>query len=215
MVYRPQYTIEINPNYQRRSGISRQEATHLLVALLVLSVAFTILYAVNRGYFSTNVMLNTLCWFAFSVLAVSCSFLVHELAHKVVAQRFGSWAEFRMFMPGLMLGLLMSLLGFLIAAPGAVMISGRVNEKENGLISLAGPASNAVMCLVFLALFMVTPSYIGVLFYLIANLNIILGIFNMIPFPPFDGSKIMRWSMPVYIVTVAVFATLFVLMKFI
>ena len=213
MPYRPEYTIEINPNFGRKMGIGKEELKHIAIAVLVLSVSFTILYRNVTGFFSTNWMLNLLGWFAFSLVAVTCSFLLHELGHKFVAQRMGAWAEFRMYPAGLVMGLIMSVLGFLIAAPGAVMISGRINDKDNGLISIAGPAVNGALAAIFLALALKTTGELMVLFYLIANLNVILAIFNMLPIMPFDGSKIYKWSRPVYFVTAGLLVALYFLIR--
>ena len=209
MPYRPEYTIEINPNFGRRMGVGRTELKHIAVAVLVLSLSFTILYRGAGNFFSSNLLINTLGWFAFSLVAVTCSFLLHELGHKFVAQRMGAWAEFRMYPAGLIMGLILSILGFLIAAPGAVMISGRITDKENGLISIAGPAVNGVLAVIFVILTMVTTGHLAVMFYLIANLNVVLAIFNMLPILPFDGSKIYKWNKPVYFTTVVVLIAMF------
>ncbi|MGN1044420.1 MAG: site-2 protease family protein [Candidatus Methanomethylophilaceae archaeon] len=209
----PEYTIEINPNFGRRMGFGRTETKHILIAVVALSVSFAILYAKVGGFFSQDPVINTLGWLLFSLVAVTTSFLFHELGHKLTAQRMGAWAEFRMFPAGLVAGLVMSLFGFLIAAPGAVMISGRINDRENGIISIAGPAVNAVLGAVFLALAMLTTGKLMLLFYLIARLNIILGIFNMIPLPPLDGSKVIKWNVPAYVAMAGVLIALYVLTR--
>ena len=213
MPYRPEYTIEINPNFGRKMGVGRLEMKHIAIAVLALSASFTILYMGVKNFFSTNWIINTLCWFGFSLVAVTFSFLLHELAHKFVAQRMGAWAEFRMYPAGLVLGLIMSAMGFLIAAPGAVMISGRINDRDNGIISLAGPAINGVLGIMFLALAMVTSGHIMIACYLIARLNVILAIFNMIPIMPFDGSKIYKWNRPVYFTTAVVLIALYMVIR--
>ena len=46
-----------------------------------------------------------------SLVAVSTGFLMHELMHKFVAQRYGAWAEFRVFPLGLMMAILFSFFG--------------------------------------------------------------------------------------------------------
>ena len=209
----PEYTIEINPNFGRKMGFGRTETVHILIALAALSVSFAILYARVGGFFSKDPVVNIIGWLLFSVVAVTTSFLFHELGHKLVAQRMGAWAEFRMFPAGLFAGVIMSLFGFLIAAPGAVMISGRINDRENGIISIAGPAVNAVLGAIFLALAMLTTGKLMILLFLIARLNIILGIFNMIPFPPLDGSKIVKWNAPAYVAMAGVLVALYVLTR--
>ncbi|MDI6855821.1 MAG: site-2 protease family protein, partial [Candidatus Thermoplasmatota archaeon] len=83
--------------------------------------------------------------FPIALLAVATGFLLHELMHKLVAQKYGCWAEYRAFPFGLVLALLMSAAGFVFAAPGAVYIMGSITKKENGKISLAGPLINIVI----------------------------------------------------------------------
>ena len=215
MPYRPEYTIEINPNFGKKASTSKTELKHIGIAVLALSVSFTILYMGVKNFFSTNWAINTLCWFGFSIVAVTFSFLLHELGHKFVSQKMGAWAEFRMYPAGLIMGLIVSILGILIAAPGAVMIYGRINDKDNALISIAGPAVNGVLAVAFLILSIVTTGGVSALLYLISHLNVVLAIFNMLPIMPFDGSKIYKWSKPVYFAMVAILIALYIAIRFI
>jgi Zn-dependent protease len=52
-----------------------------------------------------------------SAFGVGTGFLLHELAHKFIAQRYGYWAEYRANRNGLILIIVMSLMGFILAAP--------------------------------------------------------------------------------------------------
>jgi Zn-dependent protease len=64
-------------------------------------------------------------------------------------------------------------------------------RRDTALIALAGPASNIVMAIGLSLVFHLLSnlSILGVLRYLI-SLNINLALFNLIPVPPLDGSKI-------------------------
>jgi Zn-dependent protease len=140
---------------------------------------------------------------------------LHEMSHKVVARRYGCWAEFRADYRMLGLALVMSFFGFLFAAPGAVMIAGNVNREQNGKISLAGPGSNFLIAIILMPFALFTISGIPELAHDIAFslyfFSVFLGAFNMIPFMPLDGAKIWFWSKPVYIVTLLVAGLLFYL----
>ena len=108
-----------------------------------------------------------------------------------------------------MLGLavLFSFFGFIIAAPGAVFIYGMINKERNGKISVAGPWTNIVLALIFLAFALVLPNATGALNYLLTYglyINAFLALFNMIPVMPFDGAKVIAWNKGVYWITVAV-----------
>jgi Zn-dependent protease len=106
----------------------------------------------------------------------------------------------------LLIALILSYGGFLFAAPGAVYIQGDLTKEMNGKISLAGPAVNfaisAVAILVLLAFDIIGT--IAFAIYLMAQLNAVLGLFNMIPMFPLDGSKIVAWNIKIYIIAVAI-----------
>ena len=131
-----------------------------------------------------------------SAIAVGLGFLLHELGHKVVAQYYRCFAEFRSFDFLLLLAILMSFLGFIFAAPGAVMIRGWVDRERNGKISIAGPAVNIALALIFLMFNLALGGNIVLQYGY--NINVWLALFNMIPFGNFDGRKILAWDKKIY-----------------
>ena len=89
-------------------------------------------------------------------------FLLHQLAHKFVAQKYGCVAEFRAFDQMLYLAVgLAFFVGFIFAAPGAVMIRGYVDRRKNGIISIAGPAVNIMLAVIFLILLNILASILN------------------------------------------------------
>lgn len=158
----------------------------LVKAWLATSLAFGILiYSAEKS-------------FLFSILVaaftVGLGFLAHELMHRYMARRFKKHAEFHANNQMLIIAILMSFLGVIIAAPGAVYISGMVSRRENGIIALAGPATNLVLALLFIPLFWVIPSiaYYGFM------INALMGMFNLIPLPGFDGEKVLAWNKRIF-----------------
>jgi Zn-dependent protease len=137
--------------------------------------------------------------FALSVLTVGVGFLLHELAHKVVAVRFGQIAAFKADYAMLALCVGAAFAGFLFAAPGAVYHRGRITERQNGLVSVAGPLTNVVLVAVFLPLVFL-GGFLGELGQLGVTINAVLAAFNMIPFGPLDGKKVLSWSKVVFAV---------------
>ena len=206
-----EYTINVTPGY-RQSRFSKRELGDIAIAVIVLSLALTILY--KRGAIITYLgdefgsAAKWIVLFGICLLLVVFSFLLHEFGHKFTAQNFGMRSEFRIFPTGLFITLLTSVLGFLFAAPGAVYIEGNPTRKENGIISIAGPAVNILLTLVGIAgcLAFNGGGVVVIFFYLLAYLNAFLAVFNLLPIPPLDGSKIWEWSMPVYIVAIAMAA---------
>ncbi|MEM4724698.1 MAG: site-2 protease family protein [Candidatus Hadarchaeum sp.] len=147
-----------------------------------------------------------------SFLVVLTGFLLHELAHKFTAQKRGAWAEFRIYPFGLILALAFAFFGFVFAAPGAVYIQGNMTRRQNGIISLSGPSTNLALGAVFYGLWFVSPplSIAAFVFRWVSVINLFLAVFNMIPLPPLDGSKIVRWNVPIFVVVFAITIVLLV-----
>ena len=180
---------------------SRTELIDITKAWLAVSVAFAIAgvgFRLSSSFFVSLLV---------SGITVGIGFLLHELAHKFTAQHYGCTAEFRAFDQMLLFAIALSFLGFVFAAPGAVMILGQVTRKENGIISAAGPLTNYALALVFLVLSMFLPA--GKLIWASGfSINLWLGLFNMIPFWNFDGKKIWAWQPSIWAAMVA-FGVLF------
>lgn len=186
---------------------SNIEIRDILKAWIAISIAFGLVLSGFTIKFFTS--------FIISAIAVGLGFLLHELSHKIVAQKYNYKAEFRSFDEMLFLSIVMSFFGFVIAAPGAVMIQSNANDKEKtGKISIAGPLMNlllAFLCLIILvissgsaieALKLTHLAYDKILnISLLYSIPIIgfsvnswLALFNMIPFWIFDGAKIFKWN---------------------
>ena len=186
------YSFNFNPQSIRthRSGVfSPKEIKHLGIAvLLVIGIGFSICRysSIGGARWSIGMMI------VFSV-CLTASFLVHELAHKIIAQKRGLWAEFRLTMLGAVLTFAAVFLPFKIIAPGAMMISGTADKRSILKISVAGPITNIIFASVFFVLSFALQSvaswYSFVLAY-VGYINAFIAIFNLIPFSVFDGFKI-------------------------
>lgn len=197
----------VNPGYGVPKGkirFSKTEILHIVVSIVVLSAAFAILMRGRSLHLDPT--MNILLIIGLSFLLVICSFLFHELGHKFVAQRYRIWSEFRAYPMGLVMALITAFMGFLFAAPGAVYIEGNITKEMNGKISLAGPSVNfAIATFAIIVCLFIQPGTLAyVAFFMLAYLNAFLGLFNMIPIMPFDGSKIIKWNLPVYIIAVVI-----------
>ncbi|MFP4642111.1 MAG: site-2 protease family protein, partial [Dehalococcoidia bacterium] len=189
-----------------------KELKELALSALLLALAFGI--ALSGGFRAFAELQSLVIVSLMAIVGVSLGFVLHEMGHRFVARRFGCFAEFVMWPKGLMLALGCSLFGFIFAAPGAVMIYpgtdawGRATlTRENaGLISIAGPAMNICLAIVFVLL---NTAYPMTLFSLGARINTWLAVFNLIPVGPLDGSKILSWNKAVWMTALAVGLGLF------
>lgn len=143
-------------------------------------------------------------------------FLSHEIAHKLVAQRYGMWAEFRLTPIGALITLLTIISPIKIISPGAVMIAGNANKESFGKTAIAGPLLNIGLGVVF---FMLTFAleYPNPFFWVTvfsAAINAFIAVFNLIPAGILDGLKVFHWNKLVWgiafalslILLIAVFA---------
>ena len=117
-----------------------------------------------------------------------------------MAQKYKCWAEFRSMDRMLIIAIVCSFFGFVLAAPGAVMIRGTMLKDEYGKISAAGPLMNFILAIIFFAIMFVSSNeYITLIGTYGFFVNTWLGLFNLIPFGIFDGIKIYRWNKQVWI----------------
>ena len=203
-------TSQAEPQYQATrvthvvSGIELRDIT---VAWLTLGLAFAIANAMRYGLLAGAVSPGLFAYFfILSILTVGPGFVFHELSHKFVAQRYGFWAEFRMWPQMLVLALITSLLGFIFAAPGATYISGtNISTDENGKISIAGPLMNILIAFLFVPFLLFGQGFLADLGFVGVLINLFLAAFNLLPFGPLDGAKVFKWSK---IVWIAMFAPL-------
>lgn len=189
-----QYSISLQKGFR----FSQTEIIHIIIAMVVLTFAFS--FALVPGYPLQNLSV-VLTYLPLAFVAIATAFFCHELMHKYVGMRYGYWSEFRMFPQGLLFALLFGLFfGIVFAAPGAVVIFGSPSREESGKISVAGPATNLLISAVTFPLAFLLQGFTASLLFFISYINAFLAFFNMIPFGPLDGRKIMSWRMDIWIV---------------
>jgi Zn-dependent protease len=145
------------------------------------------------------------------LVIVFFSVVCHEIAHGYVAYRLGDPTAWRMgrltfnplvhidlfgtiILPGL---LLLSGSRFLFAWAKPVPVNPQYfRDRKNGmmLVALAGPSTNLAIALVLTVLLHLAgrflPEFLAASIAWAALINIVLMVFNLIPIPPLDGSRI-------------------------
>lgn len=216
-MYFPKGIIELG----RPGQISKIELVHISISMIVLVISFmfvlsqnSLMWSILKGGVSYERFLSG---FIFSLLGIFSAFFFHELSHKLMAQYYGLWSEFRMYPKALLISLILSITtGFAFAAPGAVMFRGEPRVFEEGKIAMAGPLANIFLAGVFLPVFLYTyfqginPIAQGLGF--ICLINTIFAVFNVLPFGPLDGVNILKWNKFVWISLILLSSCLFLIL---
>jgi Zn-dependent protease len=144
----------------------------------------------------------------YRIPALLIALTLHELAHGYVAYRLGDPTaknHGRLTLNPLAhldpLGTLALLfVGFGWARPVPVNPHYLRGDRHRGmfLVGLAGPATNFLLAFIFLYIFAAFPAllarpHIPQIIYTTFIINVYLGVFNLLPIPPLDGSRVLSY----------------------
>lgn len=160
-----------------------------------------------------------LALFLFTLPALLLSLSIHEFAHAYTAYKLGDMSQKyrgRLTLDPLkhidIVGFLCIMLcGFGWGKPVQIVDTNFKNRaKGNAIVAFAGPLSNILLA-IFFAIVIKILSMTGVLGLMATNnigiiliqmlsvtiyFNIVFAVFNMLPIPPFDGSKVLFYFLP-------------------
>ena len=212
-----------------------QEIIEFAVTVIWLGIAFGI--AIMGGWKAFSNLESLRTTIVESLVVVFFAFVFHELAHRIASRRYGFKAVYHVWIPGLVLAMAASLIGFLFAAPGGVVIQMGQDTVENrgklGKVALAGPMANIVLAVLFAVLSFILMYFYE--FYLLSagkstgqmeplvdtalrigvigvQINTWLALFNLLPFGGFDGYKVFQWNKKAWIISFVIAFVLFALM---
>jgi Zn-dependent protease len=157
-----------------------------------------------------------------SLIVLLFSAIIHEISHGFVADRLGDPTARLLgrltLNPRKHIDPIMSIaLPLLLMLSGSPVIFGaakpvpvdpfnlRDGRKDLALVSLAGPLSNIALAVIasilikvlsFVSIDVSIAVIIHYVLFTIAQINLLLAIFNLIPIPPLDGSKIFSLLLP-------------------
>lgn len=151
----------------------------------------------------------------FNLAVLIMSVVVHEVSHGLMAKKLGDNTARDLgrlsFNPLKHLDFIGSFLVPLISYLGGGFVFGwakpvpynpyNIKNQKWGpaMVAIVGPLSNFVIALIFglgLRFIPQIPSETAIAVSLIVYINILLGLFNLMPIPPLDGSKILAAVLP-------------------
>jgi Zn-dependent protease len=155
------------------------------------------------------------------VVVLIFSAIAHEVAHGYVAERLGDPTARLMgrltLNPVKHIDPIMSIfLPLVLILSGSPVVFGaakpvpvdpfnfREPRKDMALVSIAGPLTNILIAIVASVIFKISSAFITTpgmdllssLLFIVMQINLILAIFNLIPIPPLDGSKVLALILP-------------------
>lgn len=168
----------------------------------------------------------------FQFIVLIFSVMIHEISHGFVAERLGDNTAreagrltlnplkhidpFGSVILPLLLYVANTSVLFGWAKPVPYNPYNLKNPKTGGaLIALAGPVSNFLLALIFGVLVRIGSTFgylpdsqLSIFFQIIVYINVLLGVFNLVPIPPLDGSKVLFGFLPARIISPEVFGFL-------
>lgn len=151
----------------------------------------------------------------FYFIVIIPSAILHEYAHGWMADRLGDptaryagrltldprvhidkWGT--LLMPLLLFFLTQGRFLFAYAKPVPYNVYNLKDGKWGPVwVAFAGPAANFFLAAAFGLLLQVLPvSEMSIFLYIIVYANVLLGVFNLVPIPPLDGSKLLLALLP-------------------
>ncbi len=156
------------------------------------------------------IQLGAICFVVF------CATPLHEYAHALIATKLGddtARSSGRLTVdPKAHIdpigALMIFLFGFGYAKPVPVRMRNLKKPKRDmALVALAGPVSNLIQAFVFMFLNSacsyigvvsenMIADYMGTFFFFASVINVNLAVFNLLPIPPLDGSRLATALLP-------------------
>ncbi len=152
------------------------------------------------------------------LFVIFCTMPVHEYAHAWMAVKLGDdtprLAGRLTLRPMAHIdpigAIMIFLVGFGYAKPVQVNMHNLKNGRKSfALVALAGPVSNLIMAFIFLVFKVIIDAVnvnaglpaavymvLAYFFMYAASINISLAVFNLLPIPPLDGSRILNLILP-------------------
>jgi len=198
------------------SIIDLDEKVSVLITIIILSLVFG----------SYHLIYGDLTMYLLLTIVASIAVIPHEYAHKLVAIKMGCISRYVLDPMGLIITLISAIpyIPFKIIAPGYTLVSiirydPHYVKRLNGIVSFAGPLTNVFISALSLSILialhkfpiLIINQYIFQFLRLNAYWNSWVALFNLLPIPPLDGSKVITWKPHLWLSALLLSITLYIL----
>ncbi len=169
------------------------------LAIMVLAIGYIFSTFIKRepteGYDPLKYYEKSQLWenIKFGAMIAAPAVVLHELAHKFVAMAYGAMAVLHAPLGWYAVIILLRALNFpLIFFVGGYVTHTPLPALETAFVAFAGPAINLILygiCTIVVKYGLIDKKYYRIA-AISGKLNLFLFIFNMIPIPGFDGSRV-------------------------
>jgi Zn-dependent protease len=192
--------------FKRYAPLESSEKRGLIITILILSFIFSFR---DWGVEQFDAALG-FQHFIITLVIVIIAMAIHELTHRVIALWLGYRSQYKTWILGLVIGLVVAFIyngHWVFIAPGALIIThltshrlGKfwydLNYKQLGWIGMSGAIANMLFAVLLKSLHLATG--VG-LFEKAMMINIWIALFDMLPIPPFNGSRTFYGSRFIYV----------------
>lgn len=188
-----------------------RESIQMALSVVLVSLVGLSLIGYNAVFFVNPLLLLVY------VAGFALSYLMHELAHRIVARKNNVRAYFKLDPIGSLLTLVSAIpmLPIKFIAPGAVVLATPTTMKVVGSTAFWGPATNIILSIILYISSLISKSVyfsplFSSIFLILAKFNAFIAFFNLLPFGPLDGLKIVRWSVYRWVVAMGLAVVLLI-----
>ncbi len=192
--------------FKRYAPLEGSEKRGLIITILILSFIFSFR---DWGVTAFDAALG-LQNFILTLLIVTAAMTIHEITHRVVALWLGYRSQYKAWMLGLVIGLVVAFISngyWPFIAPGALIIThmkthrlGKfwydLNYKDLSWIAMSGSIALVLVAILMKSMYLAT----GLEFFQKAvSINIWIALFHMLPIPPVNGSRVFFGTRFIYV----------------
>jgi hypothetical protein len=195
--------------FKRYGKLERGEKIGLFITIIILGFMFSFR---NWGVETFDLQLGLQNFFLITIF-VAISFFVHEMAHRTIALWLGYRSQYKMWLLGLIIGLVVAFVSngrLLFLATGALVITHleihrlgkgyyELSLKHLGWIAMSGAIANMIFAVILKSLAVALSSP---LLEKAVMINIWIALYDMLPIPPYNGSRTFFGSRFIYVFVV-------------